>query len=536
MTNAAAQGDVAGVAEEIRTQATGSLIVQLDDGQRAVLPRSYAETSTSLGYAVPTVFRSQGITVDHTFGLGGDSLYQEAGYTQLSRGRLSNNLYVAAPENPRWEIGHHADDLAQRDPLESLVGALSQNKEQTMARDRAPTWPPVAADDVASAYREHASLGRWIADHAPADVARQLADAYLRRLDALSGEHGRTEAEVDVRALAAAQRRRDAWMRGHQAEIERWSQLDRGLRRHEYRLGQAAAYSRPEHTAAVLGPLPERISRVERWQCAAGAIEAYRTRWSVATVDALGPEPFDPEQHAHWERAVAAIGEARFAAPGPPASGTDEAWLSSLWERVHALESVSTDSSLDVSSVPAPPQFRVGAATSDPDATSAATSSCDADPSRFRDGHPNRSRHTVPFVAEKTGRPMTAWNGSRRFTRPTDCYLKPPPVRVTEGRQAAEEDADMRARDPPLCYTPSLWSPHGPAPKIYAERPVATAIRLPTSLRDELLAAAAERDVSVNYLVTRAVTEYLSCLPAISAGDPYRPRARRRRSPERATS
>ena len=122
---------------------TGSLVVQLDDGRRAVLPRSYAEASTSLGYAL-TVFRSQGITVDHTFGLGGDSLYQEAGYTQLSRGRLSNNLYVASPENPRWEIGHHADDLAQRDALESLVGALSQNREQTMARDRLPTWPSVS--------------------------------------------------------------------------------------------------------------------------------------------------------------------------------------------------------------------------------------------------------------------------------------------------------------------------------------------------------------------------------------------------------
>ncbi len=187
------------------------------------------------------------------------ALYQEAGYTQLSRGRLSNNLYVAAPENPRWEIGHHADDLAQRDALESLVGALSQNKEQTMARDRLLTWPSVSADDVASAYREHASLGRWIADHAPPDVARQLADAYLRRLDTLSEEHGRTGAEEDVTTLAAVQRRRDAWARGHQAEIERWSQLDRGLRRHEYRLGQAAAYSRPDYTAAVLGPLPERI-------------------------------------------------------------------------------------------------------------------------------------------------------------------------------------------------------------------------------------------------------------------------------------
>ncbi len=110
---------------KVQAEATSALVVELDDGRRAVLPRSYVETSTSLGYAL-TVFRSQGITVDHTFGLGGDSLFQEAGYTQLSRGRLSNNLYVAAPENPRWEIGHHADDTAQRDALQSLVDALGQ--------------------------------------------------------------------------------------------------------------------------------------------------------------------------------------------------------------------------------------------------------------------------------------------------------------------------------------------------------------------------------------------------------------------------
>ena len=161
---------------------SGSLVVQLDDGQRAILSAGYLESSTSLGYAL-TVFRSQGITVDHTFGLGGDSLYQEAGYTQLSRGRLSNNLYVAAPENPRWEIGHHADDLKQRDALQSLVDALSQNREQTMARDRLPTWPTLSQHDLDAAYREHATLGQWIAEHAPADVTRQLADAYLRTVD-----------------------------------------------------------------------------------------------------------------------------------------------------------------------------------------------------------------------------------------------------------------------------------------------------------------------------------------------------------------
>ena len=46
-------------------------------------------------------------------------------------------------------------------------------------------------------------------------------------------------------------------------------------------------------------------------------------------------------------------------------------------------------------------------------------------------------------------------------------------------------------------------------PRIYDEPRVATAIRLPVSLRDELLATATERDVSMNFLVTRAVSDYL---------------------------
>src|SRR5664280_691737 len=232
------QGDVvAGMEDEVHAQLTRSLVVQLDDGRQAVLPRSYAETSTSLGYAL-TVFRSQGITVDHTFGLGGDSLYQEAGYTQLSRGRLSNNLYVACPENPRWEIGHHADDLAQRDAVQSLVDALSQNREQTMARDRLPTWPTVNSEDLDAAFREQATLGRWIADHAPADVTRRLADVYLRPLETSRFGPSRSGVADEVKMLLDLQRQREVWVTAHRTEIETWSRLDRDLRRHEYRLGQ----------------------------------------------------------------------------------------------------------------------------------------------------------------------------------------------------------------------------------------------------------------------------------------------------------
>lgn len=113
-----------------------------------------------------------------------------------------------------------------------------------MAQDRLPAWRATSAEEVASSYREHARLTRWIAEHAPHDVTPQSADSRARR-------------------------HLETWVACHQDEIEGWSALDRGLRRHEYRLGQAAGYSQPEHVISVLGRLPERIARVERWQSAA---------------------------------------------------------------------------------------------------------------------------------------------------------------------------------------------------------------------------------------------------------------------------
>ena len=196
-TSPTREGDVRGPQGDAATELNGgvpwrtarSLVVELAGGERAVLPRSYVEASTSLGYAL-TVFRSQGITVDHTFGLGGDSLYQEAGYTQLSRGRLSNRLYVASPENPRWEIGHLEDDVTRRDALQSLKEALSQSREQTMAQDRLPVWPVLQPDAMAATYRQHAELEQWLAEHAPTDLTDQLADLCDRvsRLPGMAGD------------------------------------------------------------------------------------------------------------------------------------------------------------------------------------------------------------------------------------------------------------------------------------------------------------------------------------------------------------
>lgn len=52
-------------------------------------------------------------------------------------------------------------------------------------------------------------------------------------------------------------------------------------------------------------------------------------------------------------------------------------------------------------------------------------------------------------------------------------------------------------------------------PKRYAEQRVPTAVRLPISIYRRLHKAAADRDVSANLLVTRALTEYLDRLPSV---------------------
>jgi len=66
-------------------------------------------------------------------------------------------------------------------------------------------------------------------------------------------------------------------------------------------------------------------------------------------------------------------------------------------------------------------------------------------------------------------------------------------------------------------------------PRTYQERRIATAVRLPESVHRRLHEAAANRDISANLLVTRAVTDFLDQLP--TAESALGSRSRRNRSP-----
>ena len=156
--------------------------------------------------------------------------------------------------------------------------------------------------------------------------------------------------------VAAEQRRRNEWVAHHRDEITTWSDLDRAVRRTEYRLGQVATYTRPEHVTALLGSLPERITEVERWQTAAGAIEAYRTRWNITGTTTVGPEPTDPEQQSHWVKTVATVGAAGFLNPGGSHKAeTEWASLATRWENIHAVnQQRDDDRHVEWAKVPSP--------------------------------------------------------------------------------------------------------------------------------------------------------------------------------------
>ena len=121
------------------------------------------------GYAM-TVHVAQGLTVDHAFVLAGPGLNRELGYTALSRGRETNQLYAARdPDTARVEYA--PADPHRTDPIARLAAQLATSSETTLAIDTGD--PASERDALAAAEREHrqvvarrlaaeASRGRWL--------------------------------------------------------------------------------------------------------------------------------------------------------------------------------------------------------------------------------------------------------------------------------------------------------------------------------------------------------------------------------------
>jgi conjugative relaxase-like TrwC/TraI family protein len=101
--------------------------------ERVELPRWYVAEHVELGYA-STIHKSQGATVDHALVFADAGLYNEAGYTALTRGRHTNTLYASTHE--AIAVDGHGRARERDDPLRDVINQVRRSQAQRLAIDR----------------------------------------------------------------------------------------------------------------------------------------------------------------------------------------------------------------------------------------------------------------------------------------------------------------------------------------------------------------------------------------------------------------
>jgi hypothetical protein len=142
------------------------------------LPAQYVQASTGLGYA-STIHAAQGVTADTMHGLATGRESRQQLYTMLTRGRMSNHLYlqVVGDGDPHTVI--RPETVAPCTPTELL--------EQILARDDTPTSATTMLRQLSDpAVRLHDAVQRYIDGlHAAAEhiVGPKVVDTLDSRAD-----------------------------------------------------------------------------------------------------------------------------------------------------------------------------------------------------------------------------------------------------------------------------------------------------------------------------------------------------------------
>jgi Ti-type conjugative transfer relaxase TraA len=275
------------------------------DGRPITLPADYlAAGHINHAYAT-TIYKAQGATFDRGLLLGTDELYRERGYVGMSRGRISNHLYLVGGIEPDDATGHGALPTPE-DPVVAVQQALAYTSPQRLAIDQGQPVAPMSIEDlVAEKHRLGAVLAAGPPDRARDVVAltqrrnalaaeiEPLADRYDALADKrLRGRATRAEQralgqQIGERTAALGRVTTELWTaegdteRHHQFQLEHApdrarlaiieSELDRQIRARV----DAHVLAPTGYLQRILGPVPEGDGALRAWKRGAHILESH---------------------------------------------------------------------------------------------------------------------------------------------------------------------------------------------------------------------------------------------------------------------
>jgi Ti-type conjugative transfer relaxase TraA len=274
----------------------GTLTITLDD-RSVLLPREYLdEGNIAHGYAT-TIHKTQGATVDRGLVLGTDELFRERGYVALSRGRITNHLYLIGANEIDDSTGHGPPPLID-DPVEVVQHALHRQGDKQLAID---TGEPIAfwpiEDLVAEKHRLTAVLAAC-----PPDRSHDITALTTRR-EQLQGE---IEPLVYRHNELADRKLRGPGTRSEMRDLrDQIGERSKGLDRLNTELDEARSgmgereqfQTDHAHEVGFLDAVDDELDRQLRsraWRTAAAPSDYH--------LHILGPVPTDPEHQATWLR------------------------------------------------------------------------------------------------------------------------------------------------------------------------------------------------------------------------------------------
>ncbi|WP_327017483.1 MobF family relaxase [Cryobacterium sp. MP_3.1] len=341
-------------------------------GSTVLLPAEYAKRHLELGYAV-TSHRAQGITTDTAHIVVATGMTRENFYVAMTRGREANAAYVAVDRPDDAHTGPRPGDNNEATARSVLYGVLQHVGAELSAHETIATeqdsWGSIA--QLAAEYETIAASAqhdRWVsvvresglsqahADRVVASDAFGPLTAELRRAEAHHFDIERLLSRVvaargfeDAQDLAAVLRARvsSATARGTGAGRSRKTprlvagliprasgpmraDLHRALtERSDLMEARAAACLAASLVAKEawtkhLGAAPP-ASLDGTWHRLARTVAAYRDRYEIVSVSALGPSPQSTAQQLDRARADAALrGAQRLADRHPPSDAPDQ--------------------------------------------------------------------------------------------------------------------------------------------------------------------------------------------------------------------